>query len=233
MCVVADRGMVSEASWSLQSITSWDRACAALRRSAKSCFKPCALTGTHRRAPGLQRLCAARGQGSRSRVTPLHRLPQRRGAARGCSQPRRHPRLPAEQLRRGDKSLVKNKGYRRVPQDRGWRPLRYRRQSGRLGKTLRRSLRVAHRHRSRRGNYRPGLQNALDGRGHLPHGKSILETRPIFHKSDETIRGHLFCSFLALCLKRELEICTAEKRPQAEWPRSCAAWTTPTSRASS
>src|SRR5271165_187630 len=27
--------------------------------------------------------------------------------------------------------------------------------------------------------------------------KSILETRPIYHKRDETIRGHVFCSFLA------------------------------------
>jgi hypothetical protein len=35
--------------------------------------------------------------------------------------------------------------------------------------------------------------------------KSILETRPIYHKRDETIRGHVFCSFLALLLKFELE----------------------------
>ena len=35
--------------------------------------------------------------------------------------------------------------------------------------------------------------------------KSILETRPICHKRDETIRGHVFCSFLALLLKQELE----------------------------
>ncbi len=35
--------------------------------------------------------------------------------------------------------------------------------------------------------------------------KSILETRPIYHKCDETIRGHVFCSFLALLLKRALE----------------------------
>jgi len=34
--------------------------------------------------------------------------------------------------------------------------------------------------------------------------KSLLETRPIYHKRDETIRGHLFCSFLALVLKKEL-----------------------------
>jgi transposase len=35
--------------------------------------------------------------------------------------------------------------------------------------------------------------------------KHLLATRPIFHKLDETIRGHVFCSFLALVLKAELE----------------------------
>jgi transposase len=35
--------------------------------------------------------------------------------------------------------------------------------------------------------------------------KTLLETRPIFHHCDETIRGHVFCSFLALVLKHELQ----------------------------
>jgi transposase len=35
--------------------------------------------------------------------------------------------------------------------------------------------------------------------------KSILETRPIYHHRDETIRGHVFCSFLALVLRKELD----------------------------
>ena len=34
--------------------------------------------------------------------------------------------------------------------------------------------------------------------------KSVLDTRPIFHKRDETIRGHVFCSFLALVVRKEL-----------------------------
>jgi len=34
--------------------------------------------------------------------------------------------------------------------------------------------------------------------------KSILETRPIFHHWDETICGHVFCSFLALVLLKDL-----------------------------
>jgi hypothetical protein len=34
--------------------------------------------------------------------------------------------------------------------------------------------------------------------------KSLLDTRPIYHHADETIRGHVFCSFLALVLLKEL-----------------------------
>ena len=33
----------------------------------------------------------------------------------------------------------------------------------------------------------------------------MLESRPIFHQEDETIRGHVFCSFLALLLHHELK----------------------------
>ena len=34
--------------------------------------------------------------------------------------------------------------------------------------------------------------------------ESIINTRPIFHQRDDTIRGHVFCSFLALLLRKEL-----------------------------
>ena len=47
--------------------------------------------------------------------------------------------------------------------------------------------------------------------------KSILETRPIYHKRDETIRGHVFCSFLALLLKRALEERLEQKGETWEW----------------
>ena len=42
--------------------------------------------------------------------------------------------------------------------------------------------------------------------------KSLLDTRPIYHKCDETIRGHVFCSFLALLLRKELEDRLARKQ---------------------
>lgn len=47
--------------------------------------------------------------------------------------------------------------------------------------------------------------------------KSILETRPIYYKCDETIRGHVFCSFLALQLKAELERRMDERNETWEW----------------
>ena len=47
--------------------------------------------------------------------------------------------------------------------------------------------------------------------------KSLLDTRPIFHKCDETIRGHVFCSFLALLLRQELEDRLARKEWKLEW----------------
>ena len=47
--------------------------------------------------------------------------------------------------------------------------------------------------------------------------KSLLATRPIFHKCDATIRGHVFCSFLALVLRKELQDRLAAAGLVPEW----------------
>ena len=110
-----------------------------------------------------------------------------------------------DQLRQGDKSLVGNKGYRRylkvecnghfaIDEKRAKAEQRYdgiwvlRTNSDYNAET------VAHVYKS--------LWVVEDI---IRTTKSILETRPIYHKRDETIRGHVFCSFLALLLKQELE----------------------------
>ena len=49
--------------------------------------------------------------------------------------------------------------------------------------------------------------------------KSILETRPIYHQGDETIRGHVFCSFLAFVLLKELLMRLESRGRQVEWVR--------------
>ncbi|HEX8827570.1 MAG TPA: transposase [Xanthobacteraceae bacterium] len=47
--------------------------------------------------------------------------------------------------------------------------------------------------------------------------KAILETRPIYHQGDDTIAGHLFCSFLALVLRQELDERLAAAGLDLEW----------------
>ena len=52
--------------------------------------------------------------------------------------------------------------------------------------------------------------------------KHLFSTRPIFHKLDETIRGHVFCSFLALVLKKALEDRIAAFGRSSSWPEIIA-----------
>lgn len=47
--------------------------------------------------------------------------------------------------------------------------------------------------------------------------KAVLATRPIYHSSDAAIRGHVFCSFLALVWARELEGRLDRHGIVAEW----------------
>src|SRR3974377_2483925 len=48
--------------------------------------------------------------------------------------------------------------------------------------------------------------------------KALLTTRPIFHKTDAAIRGHIFCSFLAVLLRKELfDRLAARRHGDLEW----------------
>ena len=51
----------------------------------------------------------------------------------------------------------------------------------------------------------------------LRQAKAVLATRPIYHSSDMAIRGHVFCSFLALLLAKELEDRLHRHAVVAEW----------------
>ena len=47
--------------------------------------------------------------------------------------------------------------------------------------------------------------------------KAIMRTRPIFHSSDAAIRGHVFCSFLALAMQKHLDDLSREAGVMLEW----------------
>ncbi len=122
------------------------------------------------------------------------------------------------QLARGDKALVANKGFRRflaggdgpgfaidpdkVDDDARFDGLFVLRTNTRLP-----ALQVALRYRS-----------LLAVEDSFRTAKALLATRPIFHKTDAAIRGHVFCSFLALLLRKELaDRLAAKRRKPLEW----------------
>ena len=121
-----------------------------------------------------------------------------------------------EALKSGDKSLVGNKGYRKflrpggkqftVDEDKINQEARY---DGKWVLTTNTDL--------------PTAEVALKYKqlwmveDVFRSMKSILDTRPVFHRCDETIRGHVFCSFLALLLRKELEDRLATRHWKLEW----------------
>ncbi len=109
----------------------------------------------------------------------------------------------AEQLKNGPKSLVGNRGYQKY--------LQFDRDSAHIDwKTVEEEARYDGKWVLRTNTNLPARQVALKYKElrQVEHVfremKSVLETRPIFHRRDETIRDHVFCSFLALLLKKEL-----------------------------
>jgi transposase len=123
-----------------------------------------------------------------------------------------------EKLRKGAKSLIGNKGYRKyirmeketvsIDRDKIAREARY---DGKWVLTTNTSLKAD--------------QVALQYKQlwmveqAFRTIKSVLNTRPIFHKRNETIRGHVFCSFLALVLMKELQDRLEKKGWKLEWDR--------------
>jgi hypothetical protein len=119
-------------------------------------------------------------------------------------------------LKRGDKSLVGNKGYRLYLKTVGERftldEQKVQREARYDGKWVLRT-----------NTDLPAREVALKYKqlwmveDMFRSMKSVLETRPIYHKRDETIRGHVFCSFLALLLRRELEQRLENSGQRLEW----------------
>ena len=124
-----------------------------------------------------------------------------------------------DQLKRGDKALVGNKGYRKYL------------------KTARRQFQIDRQKVQDEARFdgkwvlRTNGEQASAADVALRYKdlwmvesifrsmKSLLETRPIYHRCDETIRGHVFCSFLALVLRKPLQDRLAEQGLVAEWAR--------------
>jgi hypothetical protein len=128
------------------------------------------------------------------------------------------------QLKQGDKALIGNAAYRRYlrrvrPADGGKAGPAFEIDPGKLAEearfdgifVLRTNAKVT------------PLQAVLRYRDLLQveelfrTAKTLLRTRPIYHSCDEAIRGHVFCSFLALVLRKELQGRWDGAAPKPEW----------------
>ena len=122
----------------------------------------------------------------------------------------------ARQLKKGPKSLVGNKGYRKY--------LKIEKGSAGIDKDrIRDEARFDGKWVLRTNTDLSADQVALKYKelwrveNVFRDVKSLLDTRPIFHQKDRTIRGHVFCSFLALVLRKELDRRLLEAGHRFEW----------------
>jgi transposase len=125
----------------------------------------------------------------------------------------------AAQLKRGDKALIGNSAYRRYLRRAAAGGPAFEIDPGKLADearydgifVLRTNAQVT------------PLQAVLRYRDLLQvedlfrRAKSVLRTRPIYHSADAAIRGHVFCSFLALVLQKELADRCAAADVGVEW----------------
>jgi transposase len=122
-----------------------------------------------------------------------------------------------EQLRNGDKSLVGNKGYRRYLGGGGSDHFQV--DEAKIAEDARYDGKWVLRTNTELDTAEVALQyKRLWMVEHWFRScKSLLQARPIYHKCDETIRGHVFCSFLALVLRQELQARLEERGDKLEW----------------
>jgi hypothetical protein len=122
-----------------------------------------------------------------------------------------------EQLRQGDKSLVGNQGYRRYLKVEG--DGHFVIDEAKLAEEARYDGTWVLRTNTELSAAEVALQyKKLWMVEHWFRScKSLLATRPIYHQRDETIRGHVFCSFLALVLRQELQARLEARGRTVEW----------------
>jgi len=219
VCVVADRGMISAATITALEerkleyiLGARERSSAVVRRLVLEDEQPLTPLLVDRARGETQlfvkevKIGAARYILCRNEAEAERERNERQAIVAGLS----------KQLARGDKALIGNSAYRRylrrTASGDGKPGPAFEIDPGKLAEearfdgvfVLRTNARVS------------PLQAVLRYRDLLRvedlfrRAKAILRTRPIYHSSDAAIRGHVFCSFLALMLQKELaDLCHA------------------------
>jgi Transposase DDE domain len=206
-CIVADRGMISTATIAALEAQKIDYILGARERSTKE-VREMVLHDDGAAVP----LTIPRQKGETDlAVQEVKVLGRRYIVCRNAEEARKDAETRAKllaglrrKLAEGGNSLVANSGYRRflaAPEGDGFAidPAKVEADAQFDGVFVLRTsltlsaLAVVLRYR-----------NLLAVEQSFLAAKALLATRPIFHRTDAAIRGHIFCTFLALVLRKEL-----------------------------
>lgn len=123
-----------------------------------------------------------------------------------------------QQLKRGDKALLGNSAYRRYLRRTG-QSRAFEIDPGKLAEEARFDGIFVLRTNARITPLQAVLQyrTLIQVEQLFRTAKALMRTRPIYHSSDAAIRGHVFCSFLALILRKELDARCREAGFRPEW----------------
>lgn len=223
VCIVADRGMISEETIAALEEMKWEYILGVRMRRCKDVslevlgrggrFKQVHPERTHPNDPSPLRVKEVYDAGRRFVVcrNDEHLRKDRHDRAAILDALR-------EQLKRGAKSFVGNKGFRR-----------YLKTGGAKFEIDEDKVREEERYDGtwvlRTNTTLPTEEVALKYKqlwmveAMFRTMKSVLETRPIYHHNDASIIGHVFCSFLAVVLRKELQDRIARKGWKLEWSR--------------
>jgi len=221
VCVVADRGMISAKTIDELEARGWTYILGVRMRNSKEAQAIAATDEGHYRTVFPRR--TASHDPAPLRVKQVWRDDRRYIVCLNADEAAHDRQDRAaivaaleKALAQGDKSLVGNKGFRRFLKTQG---TRFALDEARIAEDARYDGKWV-----LRTNTGLAMNVAALAYKHLwmveaifRSMKSLLETRPIYHQKDETIRGHVFCSFLALVLRQELERRLAQQGWTLEW----------------
>jgi transposase len=124
------------------------------------------------------------------------------------------------QLKKGDKALIGNSAYRRYLRKAGARGASsFEIDAGKLAEEARFDGIFVLRTNAKLTPLQAVLRyrDLLQVEDLFRRTKAVMRTRPIFHSSDAAIRGHVFCSFLALTMQKHLDDLLRQAGLSFEW----------------
>jgi Transposase DDE domain len=210
VCVVADRGMISTATIAALEERGLEYVLGARERT-DTLVRTVVLADRKPFTP----LCVERANGQQTQLFAKDVTVEGRRyivcrneaeAAKDAADRQAIVTALDQQLKRGDKALIGNSAYRRYLRTTSDRRA-FEIDPGKLADEARYDGIFVLRTNARLSPLQAVLRyrDLMQVEALFRTAKALMRTRPIYHASDAAIRGHVFCSFLALVLRKELD----------------------------